>query len=99
MKITYVSNYINHHVKPLCDILYKELSGDFVFVETSPMTAERKKLGWRTDEDVPYLKRLYEKEQKNDIESLISESDILMLGWSELSFELVKKRILSKKSH
>lgn len=97
MKITYVSNYINHHVKPLCDILYKELSEDFVFVETSPMTAERKKLGWRTDEDVPYLKRLYEKEQKNDIESLISESDILMLGWSELSFELVKKRILSKK--
>lgn len=34
MKIVIVSNYINHHLKPLCQELYKALGCNFSFIET-----------------------------------------------------------------
>ena len=40
MKLTFISNYINHHQIPLSDELYRILGKDYVFVQTEPMEEE-----------------------------------------------------------
>lgn len=34
MKVTFFSNFLNHHQTPFCDEMYKQLDGNFVFVST-----------------------------------------------------------------
>ena len=49
MKVTFVSNYINHHQIPLSDILYQKWGDDYRFIQTQPMEEERVRLGWNAD--------------------------------------------------
>lgn len=49
MKVTFVSNYINHHQVPLSNELYRLLGEDYAFVQTEPMEEERIKQGWAKD--------------------------------------------------
>ena len=49
MKVTFVSNYINHHQVPLSEVLYREWGDDYRFVATQPMDEERVRLGWNPD--------------------------------------------------
>ena len=82
MKLTFVSNYINHHQIPLSNVLYEKLGDDYAFIQTEPMEEERIKLGWDNDFDsIPYLKKYYE----NGLEckKLIMESDIVVFGGCE----------------
>ena len=82
MTFTFVSNYINHHQIPLCDALYKELGGDFTFIQTMPMEQERVDMGWGVDvHALPYVQCLYESEY--ECLKKIAESDVVMFGWSE----------------
>lgn len=82
MVVTFVSNYINHHQIPFCNAMYKELSGNYHFVQTQPMEEERVKMGWGRDmEDLPYLKFFYK--QPEECKKLISESDVVLFGGVE----------------
>ena len=45
MKIVLISNYFNHHQRPLCDAFVR-LCDSFFFIATSVMREERKKLGY-----------------------------------------------------
>ncbi len=82
MKLTFVSNYINHHQKPLSDELYKKLGDDYTFIQTEPMEEERIKMGWDTDFDnIPYLKKYYE--NGYDCKKIIITSDIVVFGGTE----------------
>ena len=82
MKLTFVSNYINHHQKPLSDELYKKLGDDYTFIQTEPMEEERIKMGWDTDFDnLPYLKKYYE--NGYDCKKIIITSDIVVFGGTE----------------
>lgn len=57
MKVTFVSNYINHHQVPFCEEMYRRLSEDYRFIQTEPMEEERVKMGWGEDlERIPYLR-------------------------------------------
>ena len=51
MKVTFVSNYINHHQIPFSDALYERLGPDYCFVQTMPMEEERVAMGWGVDID------------------------------------------------
>ncbi len=42
MKITFLSNFYNHHQMPLSRSLNKHLNGDYSFIATIPMDSERK---------------------------------------------------------
>ena len=44
MRITMVSNYINHHQLPFSDAMY-ELCGEYCFVQTMPMEQKRIDMG------------------------------------------------------
>ena len=96
MTFTFVSNYINHHQIPLCDALYKELGGDFTFIQTMPMEQERVDMGWGVDvHALPYVQCLYESEY--ECLKKIAESDVVMFGWSERE-DLAASRLDSGKT-
>ncbi|MDE7277831.1 MAG: glycosyltransferase family 1 protein, partial [Lachnospiraceae bacterium] len=82
MKITFVSNYINHHQIPFSNALYERLGKDYCFVQTMPMEEERVTMGWEVDVGaLPYVRCLYEDEYV--CRRAIAESDVVLLGWTE----------------
>lgn len=82
MKLTIVSNYINHHQIPMANELYKRLENDFAFIQTAPMEEDRVKMGWGSEiKNIPYLKLYYEAEKA--CADLIMQSDIVVFGGVE----------------
>lgn len=82
MKLTIVSNYINHHQIPMSNELYEKLGDNFSFIQTQPMEEERVKMGWGSEVNkIPYLMLFYE----NPIQckNLIMDSDIVVFGGVE----------------
>ena len=56
MKLTIVSNYINHHQIPMSNELYQKLGAAFAFIQTSPMEEDRVKMGWGEEVRSRYIK-------------------------------------------
>ena len=80
MKLTFYSNYFNHHQKALCDCLYKELGKDFTFVETEPIEEFRSKMGWGKEKIPEYVLKSHEgEEQKEKAYLLGEESDVVVI--------------------
>jgi len=95
MKITMISNYINHHQIPFSKALCNMPGVEYCFIQTEPMEEERVKMGWGLDaKTLPFVKLLYECEE--ECRQLIDESDILLIGWMERE-DLVKERLESGK--
>lgn len=95
MKITMISNYINHHQIPFCNVFYETEGAEFYFIQTEPMEEERVRMGWGLDpKSLPYVKLLYEEEAF--CKQLIMESDILLVGWQERE-DLIKPRLDANK--
>lgn len=79
MKVTFVSNYINHHQLPFCEAMYRQLGDGYRFVQTQPMEEERVRMGWGADfAALPYLRLFYEQEQ--ECRALIADSDVVLFG-------------------
>ena len=95
MKITFVSNYFNHHQKPLSDALYRLTDGNYTFVATATMREDRRRLGY--DFEQPgYELRAYESEQaRREAMRLIDVSDVVIAGSADYAY--IKDRILNKK--
>jgi len=82
MKLTIVSNYINHHQIPMSNELYQRLGAEFAFIQTSSMEEDRVKMGWESEiKSIPYLK-LYDEEEEYCAQ-LILDSDIVVFGGVE----------------
>lgn len=94
MKVTFVSNYLNHHQIPFSDAMYKELNGKYRFIQTERMEEERINMGWKLDENkYPYLLKSYE--NISECLKYINESELVIVGGS--SDELIRERIKEKK--
>ena len=92
MKVTFVSNYINHHQIPVSNVMYNKLDSNYCFIQTEPMEEERIKMGWDTGfDDIPYLKKYYEDEY--GCKKIIAESDVVIFGGTERE-ELIEDRLL-----
>lgn len=95
MKLTFVSNYINHHQIPMSNELYRALGADYTFVQTEPMAEERKAMGWGiTGETLPYLRYYYEEPEA--CRQLILTSDIVIFGGVE-DERYIEERLASGK--
>ena len=95
MKITMISNYINHHQIPFSNALYEKIGDDYHFIQTEPMEEERIQMGWGVEaEKIPYV--LFLDKQLELCKKLINESDILLVGWMEHE-ELIADRLNSNK--
>lgn len=99
MKITFFSNFMNHHQKPFCDSMYERLGADFVFVATRELPSEQECLGYKNmNESASYILNAYrgECELKQAME-LGVESDVVIRGAADYKFveERLKKRKLT----
>lgn len=82
MKLTTVSNYINHHRIPLSNELYRALGEDYHFIQTEPMDEERVKMGWGKElKQIPYLKMYYDEPEA--CQQMIMDSDIVIYSGLE----------------
>ena len=54
MRVAFLSNYFNHHQKPVSDALMSG-TAHYTFISTQKLDVERKALGWTSDTDVPYV--------------------------------------------
>ena len=81
MKAVFLSNYINHHQKPFSDALYERLGEEYHFIQTEPMSDERREMGWELDaRKIPYVVFSYEQEER--ARQLIREADLVLAGWT-----------------
>ena len=81
MQIVFVSNYFNHHQRPLSDALFQHTEGNFTFVETIPMREDRKKLGYGWDSMPSYVKTAYGDETvRQACLDLILAADVVIAG-------------------
>ena len=93
MTIVFVSNYFNHHQKPLCDALWDLTGGNFCFVQTRPMGQERKDLGYHQDDLPEYI--LSSWENRGKCLELVEQADAVIAG--SAPEDLLKARIKAGK--
>lgn len=91
MKIIFLSNYFTHHQAPFCEEIIRHCKNSFLFVETSHMTEERIKMGWKL-ENPQYVVNVSNKifEDKN-LSNSILDADVVILG--DAPFSYVSKRV------
>lgn len=95
MKITFVSNYFNHHQKELADAFAMILGDGYTFISTSQMGEDRIKLGYKLEQP-SYVHYSYiddvHYEQSIDI---IDSADVVIFG--SAPEKMIKNRIKEKK--
>ncbi|MCF7931499.1 MAG: glycosyltransferase [Acholeplasmataceae bacterium] len=97
MKLTFFSNFLNHHQIPICNEFYKMLGDDFKFVSCENVPSERVSLGYSVDFSMyPYLieSHLSETNYQYALE-LGLDSDVVIIGSSKEIF--IAKRIQANK--
>lgn len=94
MKIVFVSNFMNHHQKPISEEFLK--ISDYKFIATTPLPSETKKLGYDDMNDLEYVVKSYSDQKSyHKAMSLINDSDVVIFG--SCPFEMIKSRIESNK--
>lgn len=86
MKVVFLSNYLNHHQKPLSDELYRLTGGQYHFVATMPMSEARRKLGYK-ELEATYLVICYGEERpREEVARIIDEADLVIMGSAPYSY-------------
>ncbi|MBQ8623886.1 MAG: glycosyltransferase [Oscillospiraceae bacterium] len=91
MNIVFISNYFNHHQKPLSDELSKQ--SNYMFVTTSQISEERLKFGWKIETEPEYVCHYDSDAQR--AETAIADADVIIAG--SAPEKLVQKCIKSNK--
>lgn len=97
MRITFFSNFMNHHQLPLCQAMDRLTNGNFTFVSTTPVPKERIQMGYHDmNKQYPFILTTYDSE-KNEIlaQKLAIDSDILIIGSAPDKY--IKMRLKKKK--
>lgn len=89
--ICFISTYLNHHNKPLCDILVELTEGHFHYVAASNIGAERKQMGF-SQMEADYLLDYANATDKESIQKVVDDADVVLIGASE-PVSLVKHRL------
>jgi len=89
MIIVFVSNYFNHHQRPLCEALMP-LCDSFFFIATTEMREERKKLGYAIEEP-PYVIRAFVGDGADLARRKLASADVVIRGsaageWSKPAY-------------
>lgn len=95
MKITMISNYINHHQIPFSEAMYDRIGEGYSFVQTEPMEEKRVAMGWAVNPaKYPYVVLSYEDIQK--AKEAVDDCDMLLVGWLE-DESIIQNRLKSGK--
>ena len=94
MKVTFFSNFLNHHQLPFCLEMQKKLGNNFKFVATEQIPEERLSLGYDDmNSAYDFVVRSYEDEQ--EAYRLGKTSDVVKIGSAPT--EYIKDRLKHKK--
>ena len=81
IKVVFVSNYFNHHQSSFSDAMFRRADTDYHFIETVPMEAERKNMGWSAENRPPYVLPAYESDAVRErCGKILLEADIAIMG-------------------
>lgn len=81
MKVTFFSNFLNHHQTPFCDSMYSKLGNDFTFVSTERMPQSFLQNGYPDCTDYIYnLKSYIDEANYNKAIQIGIDSDIVIIG-------------------
>jgi len=82
MKITFYSNFLNHHQLPFCQAMIKQIGSDFTFVATEAIPGERVTMGYvDMNKAYPFVLRAYDGEGEYEKARQLSlESDVVIVG-------------------
>lgn len=95
MKVTFVSNYMNHHQQPFSEAMQARLGEDYTFIQTQPMEEERVQMGWDTSaQSLSFVRKFWEEEET--CRQLILDSDVVIFGWTGME-ELIVPRLRAGK--
>ena len=96
MKLTFFSNYFNHHQEALCNELHKLLGDGFTFVETEEIEEFRSKMGWGREAIPAYvLKSHTSQENLEKAYELGESSDVVIMGTAPE--DMIEKRLEENK--
>lgn len=96
MKIVFLSNYYNHHQSALSEAFCRVTNGNYFFIQTQPMDAERRKMGWGVSELPAFVKESYlSHETYRECLDLINSADVVIAG--SAPNEMLKERLKSGK--
>lgn len=97
MKITFFSNFLNHHQLPFCKEMYECIGEDFKFVATEPVPQERLNMGYHDmSTQYPFAINTYSSKQAyEEAVELGNESDVVIIGSAPKLF--IENRLKSNK--
>lgn len=91
-----ISNFFNHHQKPLADELYNFTGHNYNFIETEAIPEERLNLGWGGGDIPQYVLKSYtDNEAYDKCQKIIDDADVVIIGNAPHS--MVKKRLSENK--
>lgn len=94
MKLCFITNYLTHHQLPLCQEFYRLLGDDFTLLVTTPMDAERIRMGWELDLDAyPFAVEFDTDYEGNG--ALVRDADALICGGTHVMY--IRERLQSGK--
>ena len=94
MKVTFISNYINHHQSALAEEMYRAWGDGYRFIQTEPMEQERLSMGWVKNEEYPFVLNYYDEPEK--CQQIIDECDVAIFdGLDDESY--IRTRLKEKK--
>lgn len=97
MKITQISNFLNHHQLPICEEFISRFGEDFKFIALEKVPQERLSMNYQDMNHMyPFVINAYESEEKyNQACDLCNRSDIVIIGGC--SEKIVRQRIKDNK--
>lgn len=79
--LVFLSNFFNHHQKPISDAFFSQLGTGYLFIETSSMSQERKNMGWEINTCPPYVITCEVFARNKDYyQNLIEQADMVIIG-------------------
>lgn len=81
MNTVFLSNYFNHHQKPISDKLFDFTQCNYTFIANSEMRDERKQLGYTMDDAPKYVLNTYKNEaNQKEADKEILNADVIIIG-------------------
>lgn len=94
--IVFITSYYNHHQAALAKCLDIQTMHSFTFIETEPMAAERKNMGWSNADAPAYVRKAYTSEQdRAECQKLINDADVVI--WGSCPFGMIQPRLKAGK--
>ena len=96
MKVTFYSNFMNHHQKALAEEFSRIYGSDYVFIAFTPFDSDRLTIGYRDMNQESFVLRAYESpEAMSEAQRIIDEAECVIIGGIPVS--VVSRRLQSGK--